>query len=142
MGLEGVSMLDVSQLDRIVEIVEEALKGHTVKLLNKRSTLPSLALPKVRKDRFAELITINAGCLGNCTYCKTKMARGKVVSYPIDAIVERALQAAAEGVCQIELASEDMGAYGVDIGTDIVHLLFRLSDALPPGVMLRTGMTN
>merc|ERR1719375_658506 len=70
------------------------------------------------------------------------MSRGKVVSYPVDDIVARALQAASEGVCQIELASEDMGAYGIDIGTNIVELLLRLSDALPPGVMLRTGMTN
>merc|ERR1712217_619107 len=54
----------------------------------------------------------------------------------------RALVAASEGVCHIELASEDMGAYGVDIGANIATLLLRLSDALPPGVMLRTGMTN
>jgi len=141
-SIEGVSVLDVSQLDRIVEVVEESIKGHTVKLLQKRKDLPSLALPKVRKDGYAEIITINAGCLGSCTFCKTKSARGKVVSYPIDDIVARALQVAQEGVCQIELASEDMGAYGVDIGTNIVELLRRLSDALPPGVMLRTGMTN
>jgi len=137
-----VSVLDVSQLDRIVEVVEESIKGHTVKLLQKRKDLPSLALPKVRKDSYAEIITINAGCLGSCTFCKTKSARGKVVSYPIDDIVARAVQVAQDGVCQIELASEDMGAYGVDIGTNIVELLRRLSDALPPGVMLRTGMTN
>lgn len=141
-SLEGVSMLDVTQLDRIVDVVEEAVKGHTVKLLDKRQDLPSLALPKVRKDKYAEIITINAGCLGSCTFCKTKMARGKVVSYSIDEIVGRALQAASEGACQIELASEDMGAYGVDIGTNIIELMTRLSDALPPGVMLRTGMTN
>lgn len=141
-SMEDVSMLDVTQLDRIVEVVEESIKGHTVKLLQKRKGLPSLALPKVRRDKLSEIITINAGCLGNCTYCKTKLSRGKVVSYPIDEIVDRALEAAAEGVCQIELASEDMGAYGTDIGTNIVELLLRLSDTLPPGVMLRTGMTN
>jgi len=140
--LEGVSMLDVTQLDRIVEVVEQTVKGHTVKLMEKRTDLPSLSLPKVRKHGLHEIITINAGCLGNCTYCKTKLARGKVVSYPVEAIVARAVEAAREGVCQIELASEDMGAYGVDIGTNIGELLLRLSDALPPGVMLRTGMTN
>lgn len=138
-------MLDVTQLDRIVEVVEETVKGNTVKLMEKRSDLPSLSLPKVRKHRLAEIITINAGCLGSCTYCKTKMSRGKVVSYPIEAIVDRALESAREGVCQIELASEDMGAYGLDIGTSIAELLRSVSDALMkhhPGVMLRTGMTN
>ena len=140
--LDGVSMLDVTQLDRIVEVVEETVKGNTVKLMDKRSDLPSLSLPKVRKHKLSEIITINAGCLGSCTYCKTKMSRGKVVSYPVETIITRALEAASEGVCQIELASEDMGAYGLDIGTNIADLLRQLSDALPPGVMLRTGMTN
>lgn len=141
--LPNVSMLHVTQLDRIVEVVEETCKGRTVTLLDKKPDgLPSLALPKVRQDALTEIITINAGCLNGCTYCKTRLARGTVVSYPIDAIIDRALQAVGEGVCHIELASEDMGAYGVDIGTNIGELLLRLSDALPPGVMVRTGMTN
>lgn len=141
--LPGVSMLHATQLDRVVEVVEEASRGRTITLLDKREAgLPSLALPKVRQDRLTEIITINAGCLGGCTYCKTKLARGTVVSYSIDEIVSRALQAVSEGVCHIELASEDMGAYGVDIGTDIVQLLSTLSDSIPPGVMIRTGMTN
>mmetsp|Transcript_40543 Transcript_40543/g.80081 ORF Transcript_40543/g.80081 Transcript_40543/m.80081 type:complete len:562 (-) Transcript_40543:259-1944(-) len=139
---KDVSMLHVTQLDRIVDVVEEASKGHTVTLIQRRTDLPSLELPRVRKDKLSEIITINAGCLGNCTYCKTKMARGTVVSYPIDAIVARALKAAGEGVRYIELASEDMGAYGIDIGANIADLLLKLSDALPEGVMLRTGMTN
>jgi len=140
--MKDVSMLHVSQLDRIVDVVEETVKGHTVTLLDRRKDLPSLALPRLRKDRLAETITINAGCLGSCTYCKTKLARGQVISYPIEEIVARARLAADEGVRYIELASEDMGAYGTDIGTNIAELLLKLSDALPPGVMLRTGMTN
>ena len=64
-------------------------------------------------------------------------------SYAVEDIVRRAREAAEEGVCHIELASEDMGAYGVDIGHDVGELLLRLSDALEPyPVMLRTGMTN
>jgi threonylcarbamoyladenosine tRNA methylthiotransferase CDKAL1 len=140
--LDGVSMLDVSQLDRIVEVVEESLKGHTVKLLDKRHKLTSLSLPKIRRDNMVEIIPINVGCFGNCSYCKTKFARGSVVSHPINDIVERAKQVASEGVRMIELASEDMGAYGIDLGTNIVELLLKLSDQLPEGVMVRTGMTN
>merc|ERR1719336_448242 len=70
------------------------------------------------------------------------MARGQVVSYPIEQIVARAQTAASEGVRHIELASEDMGAYGMDIGANIADLLLKLSDSLPAGVMIRTGMTN
>jgi threonylcarbamoyladenosine tRNA methylthiotransferase CDKAL1 len=122
--------------------VEESIKGHTVKLLDKRHTALALSLPKIRRDRLTEIIPINAGCFGNCTYCKTKFARGSVVSQPIDAIIEHAKLVASEGVRMIELASEDMGAYGIDLGTNIVELLLKLSDSLPEGVMIRTGMTN
>jgi threonylcarbamoyladenosine tRNA methylthiotransferase CDKAL1 len=45
--LEGVSIVGVQQIDRVVEVVEETLKGHEVRLLQ-RSSLPSLDLPKVR----------------------------------------------------------------------------------------------
>ncbi|CAK9061592.1 unnamed protein product [Durusdinium trenchii] len=152
--LPHVSMLEVSQLDRIVEVVEEASKGRVVTLLEKKksgATLPSLSLPKVRQDRLTEIITINAGCLNFCTYCKTRQARGGVKSYALEDLVQRAREAVAEGVCHIELASEDMGAYGYDRKTNIGELLLRLSDALLDlqassgagyEVMLRTGMTN
>lgn len=45
--LEGISVVGVQQIDRVVEVVEETLKGHEVRLLN-RKTLPALDLPKVQ----------------------------------------------------------------------------------------------
>mmetsp|Transcript_2871 Transcript_2871/g.6924 ORF Transcript_2871/g.6924 Transcript_2871/m.6924 type:complete len:564 (-) Transcript_2871:56-1747(-) len=141
-GLDGVSVLDVSQIDRIVEVAEEALKGNTVQLLTKRKVLPTLDLPKVRRNSCVEIIPISGGCLGNCSYCKTKHARGKLSSYTEDAIIKRALQAASEGASEIWLASEDTGAYGLDIGSNIAILLNKVADSLPPGVMLKLGMTN
>ncbi len=45
--LRGLSLLGVTQIDRVVEAVEETLKGHTVQLLAKKA-LPRLDLPKVR----------------------------------------------------------------------------------------------
>lgn len=44
--LEGISIVGVQQIDRVVEVVEETLKGHEVRLL-RRQTLPALDLPKV-----------------------------------------------------------------------------------------------
>ncbi|XP_031668094.1 threonylcarbamoyladenosine tRNA methylthiotransferase, partial [Oncorhynchus kisutch] len=48
----------------------------------------------------------------------------------------------SEGVCEIWLTSEDTGAYGKDIGTDLPTLLWRLVEEIPEGAMLRLGMTN
>lgn len=44
--LRGLSLLGVTQIDRVVEAVEETLKGHTVQMLAKKA-LPRLDLPKV-----------------------------------------------------------------------------------------------
>ena len=142
LGVDGVSMLGVAQLDRVVEVVEQSLQGNTVSLVNHSSIMPSLNLPKIRKNQFIEIIPISGGCLGNCSYCKTKHARGTLSSYTEDAIVSRALQAVSEGVSEVWLTSEDTGAYGLDIGSNIALLLNKVADALPQQVMLKLGMTN
>ncbi|KAL1324881.1 hypothetical protein HN51_034999 [Arachis hypogaea] len=141
--LEGISIVGVQQIDRVVEVVEETLKGHEVRLLT-RKTLPALDLPKVRKNNFVEILPINVGCLGACTYCKTKHARGHLGSYTIDSLVGRVKSVIADGVREIWLSSEDTGAYGRDIGVNLPTLLNALVAELPPdaSTMLRIGMTN
>ncbi|KAE9042432.1 Threonylcarbamoyladenosine tRNA methylthiotransferase [Phytophthora rubi] len=140
-GLEEVSIVGIQQVDRVVEVVEETLKGHTVRLLSK-NRLPELDLPKIRKNPMVEIIPLSTGCLGACTYCKTRHARGKLGSYTPEAIVSRAQTVISEGVTEIWLSSEDTGAYGIDIGTDLPTLLRKLLEVVPDGVMLRVGMTN
>lgn len=105
--------------------------------------LPSLLLPKVRRNRFIEIIPINVGCLNFCTYCKTKHARGDLQSWPVSEIVQRVKDSIAEGVVEIHLTSEDTGAYGIDLGTNIVVLLQAILAVLEgTPVMCRLGMTN
>ncbi|KAM7097708.1 threonylcarbamoyladenosine tRNA methylthiotransferase isoform 3-T3 [Molossus nigricans] len=146
--LQGLSVIGVQQIDRVVEVVEETMKGHSVRLLGqkkdngKRLGGAPLDLPKIRKNPLIEIISINTGCLNACTYCKTKHARGNLASYPIDELVDRAKQSFQEGVCEIWLTSEDTGAYGRDIGTDLPALLWKLVEVIPEGAMLRLGMTN
>ncbi|XP_073032303.1 uncharacterized protein [Primulina eburnea] len=141
--LDGVSIVGVQQIDRVVEVVEETLKGHEVRLLT-RKTLPALDLPKVRKNKFVEILPINVGCLGACTYCKTKHARGHLGSYTVDSLVGRVRTVIADGVRELWLSSEDTGAYGRDIGVSLPILLNSLVSELPPdgSTMLRIGMTN
>ncbi|XP_053457883.1 threonylcarbamoyladenosine tRNA methylthiotransferase isoform X2 [Nycticebus coucang] len=146
--LKGLSIIGVQQIDRVVEVVEETIKGHSVRLLGqkkdngKRLGGARLDLPKIRKNPLIEIISINTGCLNACTYCKTKHARGNLASYPIDELVDRAKQSFQEGVCEIWLTSEDTGAYGRDIGTNLPTLLWKLVEVIPEGAMLRVGMTN
>lgn len=146
--LKGLSMVGVQQIDRIVSVVEETLKGNTVRFLSQKKVQgkkiggASLSLPKVRRNPLIEIIAINTGCLNQCTYCKTKHARGELGSYPPEEIIERAKQAFEEGVCEIWLTSEDTGTYGRDIGTSLPELLWELVKVIPNDCMMRIGMTN
>lgn len=47
-----------------------------------------------------------------------------------------------EGVVEIWLTSEDLGAYGHDIGVTLPELLWRLVAVIPNGARMRLGMTN
>jgi len=152
--LEDVSMVGVTQIDRIVDVVEQTLAGNTVKILSKKS-LPKLDMPKMRKKELVEIIPLSTGCLGSCTYCKTKHARGKLGSYDPGAIIERIesvlqeeedLERNIRAPREIWLTSEDTGAYGRDLGTDLGSLLERANKVMEmygtPEKMIRLGMTN
>ena len=141
-ALNGISIIGVQQIERVVEVVQEALRGSTVRLLS-RASRPSLDLPKVRRNPLIEIVACNTGCLGSCTYCKTVYARGKLGSYEPSALRRRVECAFHDdGVVEVWLTSEDTGAYGRDIGSSMPALMATLLDAVPDGGMLRVGMTN
>ena len=149
--LKDISVVGVMQIDKICSIVEETLKGNTVRILGQKKDPetrkklggPSLNLPKIRKNPLIEIIPISTGCLNQCTYCKTKHARGDLGSYTVEEIVDRAaFTFKNEGIKEIWLTSEDTGAYGRDIGTDLPSLMFELIKVIPDGSRLRLGMTN
>ncbi|XP_069128029.1 threonylcarbamoyladenosine tRNA methylthiotransferase-like [Argopecten irradians] len=146
--LKGLSVIGVQQIDRVTEVVEETLKGNSVRLFGqkkesgKKTGGAALSLPKIRKNPLIEIIAINTGCLNQCTYCKTKHARGELGSYRPEEIVARAKQSFEEGVVEIWLTSEDLGAYGHDIGVTLPELLWQLVEVIPEGARMRLGMTN
>ena len=140
-GLENCSIVGVSQIDKINYIVEKTLEGNVVRFLENKS-LPSLLLPKIRRNKYIEIIPISQGCLGSCTYCKTKQARGKLISYPIEQIVQACKNAWNNNAKELWITSEDTGVYGRDIGTNLPNLLVEILKDIPSDVMIRIGMAN
>lgn len=59
--LDDVSIVGVQQIDRVVEIVEETLKGNRVRLLA-RGALPALDLPKARSRPFLFVLSSFFSC--------------------------------------------------------------------------------
>ncbi|MGC8850139.1 MAG: radical SAM protein, partial [Candidatus Bathyarchaeia archaeon] len=78
---------------------------------------------------------------GYCSYCCTRFARGRLHSYPSTMILKEVSRAVKEGVVEIRLSSQDLGAYGLDIGTDLIGLLGEV-EKIPGEFKVRLGMLN
>jgi MiaB-like tRNA modifying enzyme len=142
--LKNISLVGVRNLDCIAEVVAEAAKGKVVRLLDFNNN-PRLNLPKIRKNAVVEIIPIAAGCVGECSYCKTRFARGKLFSYDSCAIKKQFEDAVADGagVKEIWLTSQDCGAYGKDINSSLPEMLNELlSVKMSPDIRIRLGMIN
>jgi len=84
-------------------------------------------------------IPIANGCLGRCTYCITKIARGHVKSRSVEWIVSKVKEALQRGAVEIRLSAQDTAAYGRDIGTELPSLLNKVS-SIPGKFFVRVGM--
>ncbi len=134
------SCIGPREVDKIVEVVENTLEGQVVSKLGD-SGESRLNLPKRRKNRLIEIVPIAQGCLGSCNYCKTKQARGNLVSVPIKEIIRHVTCAVSEGAKEIWLTSQDNGCYGYDLKTNIVELLKEVVK-IKGNFKVRVGMAN
>ena len=109
-----------------------------IKELFSSKKLNKLELPVQQDSKDTLIIQISEGCLGDCNYCATKFARGKLKSYSISDIVN-----AIKGFkgTRVNLTSQDTGCYGFDIDTNLAKLLKVLIN-LPGQFKIRIGMMN
>lgn len=135
------SQIGPDSLADLPEVVARTLSGETVVLLGRTPDPSRLSLPVRRRNPAVEIIPISKGCLGSCTFCQTVLARGRLFSYPEEEILARIESAAAGGVRQIWLTSQDCGAYGLDRGTNLARLMRRIA-RLPGDFRVRVGMAN
>jgi tRNA A37 methylthiotransferase MiaB len=119
--------------------VESALSGRRLVLI--KNPQLKLCLPKRRLNPFVEIVPIAEGCLGSCSYCITRSARGGLRSFPLDGIVKQVRMAAADGVREVWLTAQDTGAYGLDIGENLPRLLEKVAE-VPGDFKVRVGMMN
>jgi len=95
--------------------------------------------PPLDSPRF--ILPISEGCLGNCSYCITRFARGRLTSYPMDELAASLAKAVEEGAREVFLTSQDTGIYGREQGHSLPGLLERLLST-EGRYFLRIGMMN
>ena len=134
------SMMGPNSIGRALQVVESALAGQ--RTLSLGDTDPSkVGLPKVRLNATVGIVEIASGCMSECTFCQTKLAKGGLTSYRVGDVVRQVRAEVAEGCREIWLSSTDNGCYGFDIGSDLPELVGAVS-AVPGDFMVRVGMLN
>jgi len=93
------------------------------------------------KTKATAILPIAQGCVGDCTYCITKKARGNLRSYDPDVLDRRFREMISNGVKEVLVTAQDTACYGMDFGTDLPALLRRFLRTKGE-YRIRIGMMN
>jgi threonylcarbamoyladenosine tRNA methylthiotransferase CDKAL1 len=136
----NASLMSPNSINKTMEIVKSALNGQKIIHLQ-NSGLEKINLPKLRINPVISIVEIASGCLSECSFCQTKLAKGGLQSYRIGNIINQVKHDLSTGSHEIWLTSTDNGCYGKDIGTNLVELLKRC-DEIEDDFKIRVGMMN
>ncbi|SEK71204.1 MiaB-like tRNA modifying enzyme [Methanobrevibacter gottschalkii] len=136
----NASWIGPHQLNKSAEVVKSTYCGEVVREsgFSKESKVD---VPKVMDDSLIHIIQICEGCLGACTFCCTRFARGPLNSYPIEDIKEEARKAIEQGACEIQLTAQDTAAFGKDSGEKLSDLIKEVAN-LDGDFRIRVGMMH
>ncbi|MEM3541432.1 MAG: tRNA (N(6)-L-threonylcarbamoyladenosine(37)-C(2))-methylthiotransferase [Candidatus Bilamarchaeaceae archaeon] len=124
-------------IERINEGIDAALKKKELWLVQKEEKIG------VEREYTAPIlrVPIQEGCIGNCFFCQTKLARPYIKSYLPKTIrwwIEKGIE---RGAKEIQLTGMDSGVYGIDIGTNLISLIKELVK-IEGDFKIRLGMIN
>ncbi len=122
------------------EVVEAVMKGHLVRETGHGDEFKT-CLPRKRSNPLVHILQICEGCLGKCSYCCTRFARGGLQSYPISLLKSEAEQAVTDGCVEIQLTAQDTAAYGKDSGESLADLINEIS-SIEGDFRIRVGMMH
>jgi threonylcarbamoyladenosine tRNA methylthiotransferase CDKAL1 len=136
----SASLLGPHSIDKIIDTVNSTLTGKKTVILDD-SAHNKINVPRIRLNPIVGIVEIASGCMSECTFCQTKLAKGRIRSYPAGEILRQIKHDIKDGCKEIWLTSTDNGCYGKDFGSNIVELL-RLCCSIDSRFMLRLGMMN
>ncbi|HEX7032012.1 MAG TPA: MiaB/RimO family radical SAM methylthiotransferase, partial [Nitrososphaera sp.] len=121
-------------------VVASALAGGRLVALEDSPT-DKVNIPRVRINPAISIVEIASGCMSECTFCQTKLAKGWLRSYRIGDIMRQVKADVEAGCKEVWLTSTDNGCYGKDMDTDLVELL-NACCSVEGDFKIRVGMMN
>jgi len=137
---ENASLMGPNSIGKTLQVIETTLNGSKVVALDD-TDLSKVGIPKIRLNATIGIVEISNGCMSECTFCQTKLAKGDLKSYRVGDIVRQVKSELVDGCKEIWLSSTDNGCYGLDIETDLPSLVDQVSQ-IPGDFRVRVGMMN
>jgi len=135
------AIIDLDNLDEIPVILRDIKSGQKNLVIRSNTVIDkSKFLIDYKKSKITGIVPISSGCLGSCTYCCVKNARGRLNCYEPKNIIENVNHQLKQGIKQIYLTSQDCSTYEyeniklIDLISKIVELDYKF--------FLRVGMLN
>lgn len=85
-------------------------------------------------------IRVARGCLEECTYCAIRQATGTLRSKPLDKVLSEFDLGLTQKYTSFEILAEDIGSYGLDIGSSCVELFEKLLTRKGPYKLVLTDV--
>jgi len=115
----------------------EVLKDIKCKIINQNTLSQNIQMI----DGITGIVGISNGCVGNCSYCIVKKARGNLISRSISDIMYEVKQLINQGAKEIQITSQDTAAFGIDKNEKLYELLNAIT-SIDADFMVRVGMMN
>ncbi len=132
------STIAPDSLDLINQALDAASNGGSIISSSKPVDKAFLG---IAEGHIIAAIPIAEGCLGSCSYCATRNARGRLRSFSAEAIKDTVTRAIAKGTKEIQLTAQDTGIYGMDIGSSLAVLINAICE-IDGDFRVRVGMMN
>ncbi|MBD3214321.1 MAG: tRNA (N(6)-L-threonylcarbamoyladenosine(37)-C(2))-methylthiotransferase [Candidatus Lokiarchaeota archaeon] len=135
------AIIGLNSIFQIPSVVEKINKGqdNLVLVSDQRYDKAKYAV-NYPKGKLTGIIPISEGCLGDCTYCCVKNARGKLNCYPPASIIKTIESQLAQGIRQIYLTSQDCSTYTYN-GANLSEVM-EMINGIEYEFFLRLGMIN
>ena len=112
---EANAIIGTGAWGRIMEVVQETLKGRRLLIAGKDETIYDAKTPRLRTTpNYTAYVKIAEGCDHRCAFCAIPLIRGSFRSREMEDILEEVRDLAERGVREIVLIAQDSANYGLD----------------------------
>ena len=110
------AILGISDIDRIVQAIDEILKNEKKNHISDCNSAPVYGKKRiVTTGGHYAYMKIAEGCDKHCTYCIIPKVRGNFRSIPMESLLQEARTLAEDGVRELILVAQETTLYGVDL---------------------------